>query len=300
MKISKNITAWRRVSQILTVVLIICIPLLNKAGISALTGSLYSLAVGPLMITDPLSGFQVMLAASTADGTLLLSMAIPIVITFAFGRVFCGWMCPQNLISELFDVLAEKLRVQRLLSPPLSPRPRYAVLAALLLITPLAGFPVAGLIHAPGIISVQVSKLIFEGVVGLELALIALIVLFEIFIVRRAWCNYICPVGALLGMFRFKRTMRVACNIDRDHPCNSCLDCEKACGLGLKPQTENSTIYPLCHNCGACIVACEKIVSTHKPLSFTFGYVKPGSGNSQPCLAQGPREEKNVLELTNV
>jgi ferredoxin-type protein NapH len=253
----------------LTVLLIICIPLMNSAGIAVLTGSLYSLAVGPLLITDPLSGLQVMLASLTADRVLLLSMVVPIVFAFAFGRVFCGWMCPQNLISEFFDFLSKKILAKRLLHPALSPKPRYAVLAVLLVITPLVGFPVANLIHAPGILSVQVSKLILEGVVGLELALIALIVLFELFVVRRAWCNYVCPVGAVLGIFRFNRTMKVVCNVDAEHLCNGCLECEKACGLGLKPLSGNA-IYPLCHNCGACIDACEKATAGRRPLLFRF------------------------------
>jgi len=124
--------AWRRVSQILTVLLIVCIPLLNNAGMTVVTGSLYSLAVGPLLITDPLSGLQVMLASLTADRILLLSMVVPIVFAFAFGRIFCGWMCPQNLISEFFDFLSKKLMIKKLLHPALSPIPRYAVLAVLL------------------------------------------------------------------------------------------------------------------------------------------------------------------------
>jgi hypothetical protein len=47
--------------------------------------------------------------------------------------------------------------------------PRYIVLAAILILTPLRG-SLASLLSAPGIISVQTAKFVYEGIVGLELA----------------------------------------------------------------------------------------------------------------------------------
>lgn len=257
--------------------LLIAIPVLNKQGITILTGSLYSLAVGPLWITDPLSGFQVILATLSADGTLILSMFIPVVIALAFGRVFCGWVCPQNTLSELIDYLSEKShplsakrqRGLRLFDLTLSARPRYAVLFILLILTPLLGFPVANLVSAPGIISVQMSKYIYENTVGLEIGLIAIIIISEFFLLRRAWCNYICPVGTSLGILRIRRTLKIVyAEQEERHVCGKCFECGRACRLGLN-QMEGD-IYPLCHNCGDCIAVCEKMTSGGKPLSFRF------------------------------
>lgn len=262
------IKTFRRITQILTIFLIIAIPVLNKNEITAITGSLYSLAVGPIWITEPLSGFQAIIASVSSDATLLVSMFIPIIFAFVFGRVFCGWFCPQNTISELFDYLSSTgLRLFNFKGSP-SATPRYAIMIVLLMLTPVLGFPVANLISAPGIISIQITKYLYEGIVGLEAGLIGLIILSEVFLVRRLWCNYICPVGGFLGLFRFRRTMKVACRADSEHPCGKCLECVKACGLGLDPM--GGKIYPLCHNCGDCIAACEKIAPAQRPLSFRF------------------------------
>jgi len=56
----------------------------------------------------------VIISSFSADRILLLSMVIPAALALAFGRVFCGWMCPQNAISEFFDYISRKI-------PPLPP-----------------------------------------------------------------------------------------------------------------------------------------------------------------------------------
>ena len=104
-----NIKLFRRITQALIILLIIAIPLLNKKGITFITGTLYSLAIDGIWITDPLSGFQVIISSFSADKILLLSMVVPIALALAFGRIFCGWMCPQT-ISELFDIIHERLK----------------------------------------------------------------------------------------------------------------------------------------------------------------------------------------------
>jgi len=263
-----NIKIFRRTTQILTILLIIAIPILNKKGITVITGTLYSLAIDGIWITDPLSGFQMIISSFSADSALLLSMLIPVALAFAFGRVFCGWMCPQNFISEIFDVIHDKLKIKRLFNPRLSAKPRYAIMILLLIAALLLGFPVANLISAPGIISVQITKYFYEGIVGIELALIGIIILSEMFLVRRCWCNYVCPVGSFLGLFRFKKTMKVVYKEDKEHVCGGCMECVTACQLGLNPM--EGKIYPLCHNCGDCIKACDKIKHKGKPLSFKF------------------------------
>ena len=257
----------RRITQLSTIVMLIAIPLLNRNGIDALMGSLYSLAIGPIWLTDPLSGLQVIMTTLSADATLMVSMSIPIVFAFVFGRVFCGWMCPQNALSELFDFLSRKSGFERPFRLLLTPMPRYAVLAVMLTLTLILGFPVANLISAPGIISVQMSDYLMEGAVGLELGLIGVIIIVEFFIIRRAWCNYICPVGGFLGLFRISSTMSVFYRKETDQ-CIKCGECVKACQLGVNPM--GARLYPLCHNCGDCITACRRAAGKDSPLSFRF------------------------------
>src|SRR5574337_530287 len=80
------IARWRRAVQASTLVLLALIPFLNKKGITFVSGSLYSLAIGPVWITDPLIGVQTVLTATRLDLALLLSMVIPVV---QIGRASC-------------------------------------------------------------------------------------------------------------------------------------------------------------------------------------------------------------------
>lgn len=263
-----NLASWRRTCQMLTIIMVVLLPVLNKKGLTYLSGTLYSLAIGPVWITDPLIGLQTILLTLTADRVLLLSMIIPIGVALLFGRVFCSWACPQNTLSELVDLAAEKIGIRRLFTIKPTQAPRYALLILILIATPLAGLPLASLLSAPGIISVQVAKLVYEGTAGVELGLIGIIVFCELFLVRRLWCNHLCPVGSFLGLCRCRKTLKVVLNDDAEHPCGHCLACAKACQLGLNPLHEK--IYPQCHNCGACLTACQELKGSQKPLEFRF------------------------------
>ncbi|MBU4117649.1 MAG: 4Fe-4S binding protein [Proteobacteria bacterium] len=263
-----KIAPIRRTVQVLSLACMVAVPLLNSRGISAVSGSFYSVGIGPLLLTDPLIAIQPLLATMTIDTTLLASALIPAGFALVFGRVFCGWVCPQNILSELFDAVGRRLGLTCFFAPgPVSPA-RYVVLAVILAITLLYGFPLASLLSAPGIISVQTARLIYEGTVGLELALIGIVILAELFLVRRVWCNHICPVGSMLSLFRSKRTMRVVMAEEGEHACIHCRECAKACQLGLNPMGRE--IASQCHNCGACIDACREMTGERKPLSFRF------------------------------
>ena len=258
----------RRTVQLASLAFFVIVPLLNIAGISFVSGTLYSLAVGPVWITDPLIGLQTILTSFRPDATLLLSMAIPLAITLIAGRVFCSWICPQNTLSEWVDQAAVKIGMKRLFPSTAAPRVRTFVTAAVLLAAPLAGFPLASLLSAPGIITAQTARLIKEGAVGAEIILIAVILVSEFFVARRVWCNALCPVGGFLALFRLPRTLRVAFFEDETRVCGRCRACVDVCQLGLDPLAGN--IYPFCHNCGDCINACESMKGEQKPLTFRW------------------------------
>lgn len=263
-----RITPIRRTVQILSLGAMVAVPLLNYRGIAAVSGSFYSLNIGSVLLTDPLIAIQSLLATLRFEAVLLASALIPAGIALALGRVFCSWVCPQNTFSELFDTLSNRLGLARFFTLGSTPLIRYAVLAAILAATLLFGFPLASLLSAPGIISVQTARLIYEGTVGLELTLIGIIILTELFLVRRVWCNHLCPVGSMLGLFKCKKTMKVVLSEAENRLCIHCRECAKACQLGLNPIA--GQLAPQCHNCGACIDACRKMTGERKPLSFRF------------------------------
>lgn len=260
-----SIRRTRRIVQAASILLLVLIPVLNRSEIDLLNGNYFSLAIGPVWITDPLIGLQTILATGRLDGALILSMIIPLAGAAALGRVFCGWVCPQNLLFEGTDVLARKLGMRR--SARALPRhTRTAVTLAVVLAAPLFGFPLASLLSAPGIISLQTARLIKEGVVGAEAILIVLILIAELLVMRRVWCRSLCPVGGFLALFQLPMTMRPKNIEDAQHVCGRCGACNEICQLGLAPMA--GAVQPICHNCGDCVDACEDRQGTKRPLRF--------------------------------
>lgn len=257
----------RRGVQVCLLFLLFLVPWLNQHGISMVTGTLYSFAIGPLWITDPAIGLQTLFTTRALDMTLLLSLLLPVALALVCGRVFCGWLCPQNTLSELADAVAARLKIRRALHPAPTATVRFVMLGIILLLAAVVGLPLVSLLSAPGILSVQAARLVLEKIVGVELALVGLIVVIELFLVRRAWCNFFCPVGTVLGLFRVRRTMKVVFSEEEGRHCTRCHACAQACQLGLDPVA--GRLYPQCHNCGACIEAC-KIDLNRKPLFFQF------------------------------
>lgn len=257
----------RRTVQVCLLLLLFVVPLLNQHGISLLSGTLYSFAIGPLWITDPAIGLQTIFTTRTLDRILLLSVLLPVLLALACGRVFCGWLCPQNTLSELADAVAGRLKIRRVLHPAPTATLRFVMLGIILLLAAMVGLPLVSLLSAPGILSVQAARLVLEKTVGVELALVGCIVVVEFFLVRRAWCNFLCPVGTVLGLFRVRRTMKVVFSEEDGCLCTRCHACAQACQLGLDPVAGH--LYPQCHNCGACVDAC-KIDLIRKPIFFQF------------------------------
>lgn len=261
-----NVRRTRMIVQLASIGMIVLIPVLNNAEITFLSGTFYSLAIGPVWITDPLIGLQTILTSRRIDMALLLSMIVPLAVTAAAGRVFCGWICPQNTLSEWTDRIAARFGVRRLFAFRAPRQARTAVTVAVIAAAPLAGFPLASLLSTPGIISAQTARLIKDGAVGAEIVLLSVIVIAELFVARRVWCTAICPVGGFLALFRFPQTLRVGLVEDEGHACGRCGACDEACQLGLAPMAGN--VQPLCHNCGDCIDACTSKQREKRPLAF--------------------------------
>ncbi len=140
----------RKTVQLSSIGLLFLVPFLNRKGITAITGTLYSFAVGPVWLTDPVIGVQTILTTMRLDATLLLSLLIPVGLALVLGRVFCSWVCPQNTLSELFDALANRTGIRRLFTLPFTPIVRYTVLVLVLLASLVLRFPVVSLLPRPG------------------------------------------------------------------------------------------------------------------------------------------------------
>jgi len=123
--------------------------------------------------------------------------------TLAFGRFWCGWICPLGTILNLFGPVKRDI-------PQKLRQAKYYILFTILFAALLANLTLvfldpitiflramAGVIY-PGIKSAfeKGAKLPIQPALIVPFAVILALNL----IVRRFWCRYLCPLGALMGL----------------------------------------------------------------------------------------------------
>jgi polyferredoxin len=84
---------------------------------------------------------------------------------------------------------------------------------------------------------------------GIILIILALLSIF----IQGFWCRYLCPYGALLGLFSWMSPVKV-----RRDPvsCTNCGLCDKVCPSRLPVMTKLSITSPECLGCGDCVSSC--------------------------------------------
>ncbi|MBQ6001653.1 MAG: 4Fe-4S binding protein [Synergistaceae bacterium] len=190
------------------------------------------------------------------------------------GRTVCGWLCPMGFIQELLHKIPTfkiaKSKFTRILS-----HLKYVLLAVLVVIMPL-WYAVYHDMPMPGFCKYICPAGTFEGAIGLlsnsansdmfgmlgvfftsKFALMIILALACIFFYR-AFCRFICPLGAIYGFFN--RFNIVGVKVD-ENLCTNCGNCIRACKMDVRFVGDRE-----CINCGECAKVCGQ-----KAIAFRFG-----------------------------
>lgn len=225
----------------------------------------YNLTFNTLPLTDPLVLLQSLVSGHVPLRNALIGAAIVLIFYMVVGgRTYCAWVCPVNVVTDAASAVRRRLGIRG--GGDFSASTRYWLLAAVLLLAAGSGHIVWDLVNP---VSVLHRGLVFG--MGAGWLLIGSIFLLDVFVMERAWCGHLCPVGgfySLLGRWR-----RVHVTAVQREACNNCLDCFAICpepqvirlplkgaGKGVGPVITDIN----CSNCGRCIDICSKDV-------FAFG-----------------------------
>ncbi len=220
----------------------------------ALTGSRF---IG-FHMTDLNAALQVTLAYKHIVLNLVIgTVTVLLLWSLLGGRSFCSWVCPYHLISEWVEIIHLWLVSKNIVKGYTFHRGVRTVFYIIFFLLALfTGYTVFETISPTGILS---RALIYGP--GISLLWILFLILFEIFISRRAWCRYICPIGFTYGVIGSISPLRV---IYKPEDCFFGGDCRKVC---LVPHVLDATILgrakdqlvPIgadCTRCGMCVDSC--------------------------------------------
>lgn len=240
--------------------------------------------------------------------TMLTLIVFLILFTVAFGRIFCGWICPQTIFMEMvfrrieywIEGSASKMRLRD--------KAPWTWDKAKVKVTKWVAF------YA---LSFLIGNILLAYIIGVDelyqiitsppsehlTGFVAMIVFSGVFFFIYLWfreqiCTVVCPYGRLQGVMLDRDSMVVAYDYERGEPrgkvskkeeldLGDCIDCDlcvKVCPTGI--DIRNGTQME-CVHCTACMDACDSImdkvnrprgliryaseenIATKKPLTFT-------------------------------
>ncbi|MBE3022426.1 quinol dehydrogenase ferredoxin subunit NapH [Campylobacter sp. RM13119] len=248
-----KILLFRRLTQILILVAFI---VSNHYGLKLLLGDLSASSLfGAITFADPFALLQLILAgASVGMSVIIGAMIVAILYAVIAPRAFCAWVCPVNLFTDMAAKLREKLgfnKDAKLLNLPKNTR--YYLLLAILVFSALLSLPVFE--------SVSFVGMVQRGIIYLDifvLAAIFVIIVFDMFVLPRGICGYICPLGAFYALLSKFSLIRISHDLSK---CNKCAKCLKACPepqvLSMVGHKSGFVTNSECISCGRCIDVCN-------------------------------------------
>jgi ferredoxin-type protein NapH len=229
--------------------------------------------IGIIPLADPFAVLQQFVSGHWLHTTVLLGAAILLLFYVIAGRVFCAWICPMNMVTDLAGWLRSKLGMNDLFRLPRSTR--YGILVMALVLSALMGVAAFEWVS-------PISMLHREIIYGVGLGLTAAlgIFIFELFILKHGWCGHLCPLGAFYGLLGKKAWLRVRFD---DRSCTHCGECARVCPephvLNFRKAAEKGRVdYGECTNCARCIPICPE-----DSLDFAWRWsVHPAPQSSNP------------------
>jgi len=221
-------------------------------------------------------------------GLAMITFVLFIVLfTVAFGRIFCGWFCPQTIFMEMlfrrieYWIEGDWKHQQRLDKMPWNAEKirkkglKHFLFLAISFI--ISNTFLAYIIGSDELVSI-ITDPPSEHIVGLVLIIIFTLVFYGVFArMREQVCTNVCPYGRLQGVLLDRNSMIVAYDHTRGEStagrskwrknedraaegkgdCIDCHACVDVCPTGI--DIRNGTQLE-CINCTACMDACDNIM----------------------------------------
>lgn len=212
---------------------------------------------------------------------LLIFIVFIVLFTVVFGRVFCGWACPQTIFLEMIFrkieiwIEGDHHKRKKLDEGPLTGQKvfkkglKHGIYFAISFL--IANIFLSYLIGSSVLISI-ITEPVSAHLTGFIAICVFTIVFYLVFSrMRELVCTVVCPYGRLQGVLLDNQSIIVAYDYERGEPrgkrvkeaenqigdCIDCKLCVQVCPTGI--DIRNGTQME-CVNCTACIDACDMVM----------------------------------------
>jgi polyferredoxin len=194
--------------------------------------------------------------------TLMFLMFCIVAMSMLYGRIYCGYLCPQMIFSEAS--LAAETRIKKWVTKHLDWPVKYRNLLSRLLfyvVVTLASIVLAFVFISyfvePRDLVHRLLSFDIKTAGGIAGAVTTVLTLIDFLFLRQRFCTTVCPYGYLQGMLADGDTLLVQYR-DETHECIECKKCVRICHMGIDIRTSPHQIE--CIHCGECIDACVDVL----------------------------------------
>lgn len=199
-------------------------------------------------------------------------------VSWKWGRLFCGWLCPHFPLVEFINALvvracgkvslwdAERLPAYRPDGSRRPVAPGWWWLAALVSVVVAFSWAVVLLTYVlpPSEIYSRLWRGDLTRNQGVFLAVVTMVLSLDFLFARHLFCRYLCSVGLFQSLAWMKNRAALVVGFDRTRAadCSDCLPdrsaaCNAVCPMRLKPRSIKRHMIT-CTQCALCLEACAE------------------------------------------
>lgn len=225
----------------------------NILGWKILQGNYSSAKVFDLItLSDPYAVIQILAGGFIVGANALIgALIILFLYSVLFGRMFCSWVCPMNILSDSALWIHKYFNLESRYI--MNKKARYIILLLSLLLSAIMSVPAFESINPVA----TLARAVIFGFGGSSLIIIAVFLL-DLGLTKNGWCGHLCPIGAFyatIGRFSIIKVQHDSLK------CTNCKKCFHACpekqvltSIGVKSGIISSSE---CTNCMRCIEICN-------------------------------------------